>query len=55
MGLLIGLLRDERVSQADKAILAGIIMYVIVRLISFPTSSLFMARLMILTCLRFQY
>ena len=30
MGLLIGLLRDERVSQADKAILAGIIMYVIV-------------------------
>ena len=30
MGLLVGLLRDERVSQADKAILAGIIMYVIV-------------------------
>src|ERR1041384_1144334 len=30
MGLLIGLLRDERVSQADKAILAGVIMYVIV-------------------------
>jgi len=30
VGLLIGLLRDERVSQADKAILAGIIMYVIV-------------------------
>src|SRR5262245_820196 len=30
MALLIGLLRDERVSQADKAILAGIIMYVIV-------------------------
>lgn len=30
MGLLIGLLRDERVSQADKAILAGIVMYVIV-------------------------
>ena len=30
LGLLIGLLRDERVSQADKAILAGIIMYVIV-------------------------
>jgi len=30
LGLLIGLLRDERVSQADKAILAGIIMYVVV-------------------------
>jgi len=30
LGLLIGLLRDERVSQADKAILAGVIMYVIV-------------------------
>ena len=30
MGLLIGLLRDERVSRADKAILAGIVMYVIV-------------------------
>lgn len=30
MGLLIGLLRDERVSQADKAILVGIVMYVIV-------------------------
>lgn len=30
VGLLIGLLRDERVSQADKAILAGVIMYVIV-------------------------
>jgi uncharacterized membrane protein YkvA (DUF1232 family) len=30
MALLLGLLRDERVSQADKAILAGIIMYVIV-------------------------
>jgi uncharacterized membrane protein YkvA (DUF1232 family) len=30
MALLIGLLRDERVSQADKAILAGIVMYVIV-------------------------
>jgi len=30
LGLLIGLLRDKRVSQADKAILAGIIMYVIV-------------------------
>lgn len=30
LGLLIGLLRDERVSQADKAILAGIVIYVIV-------------------------
>jgi len=30
MGLLIGLLRDERVSRADKAILAGVVMYVIV-------------------------
>jgi len=30
MALLLGLLRDERVSQADKAILAGIVMYVIV-------------------------
>jgi uncharacterized membrane protein YkvA (DUF1232 family) len=30
MGLLIALLRDERVSHADKAILAGIVMYVIV-------------------------
>ena len=30
LGLLIGLLRDERVSRADKAILAGIVMYVIV-------------------------
>lgn len=36
MGLLIGLLRDERVSQADKAILAGIIMYVIVPLDIIP-------------------
>src|SRR6266513_2103814 len=36
MGLLIGLLRDERVSQADKAILAGIIMYVIVPLDVIP-------------------
>src|SRR5713226_960346 len=30
VALLIGLLRDGRVSQADKAILAGVIMYVIV-------------------------
>lgn len=36
MGLLIGLLRDERVSQADKAILAGIVMYVIVPLDIIP-------------------
>lgn len=36
MGLLIGLLRDERVSQADKAILAGIVMYVIVPLDVIP-------------------
>jgi uncharacterized membrane protein YkvA (DUF1232 family) len=36
LGLLIGLLRDERVSQADKAILAGIIMYVIVPLDIIP-------------------
>lgn len=36
MSLLIGLLRDERVSQADKAILAGIIMYVIVPLDIIP-------------------
>ena len=36
MGLLIGLLRDERVSQTDKAILAGIIMYVIVPLDVIP-------------------
>ncbi len=36
VGLLIGLLRDERVSQADKAILAGIIMYVIVPLDIIP-------------------
>jgi uncharacterized membrane protein YkvA (DUF1232 family) len=36
MGLLIGLLRDERVSHADKAILAGIIMYVIVPLDIIP-------------------
>lgn len=36
MGLLIGLLRDVRVSQADKAILAGIIMYVIVPLDVIP-------------------
>lgn len=36
VGLLIGLLRDERVSQTDKAILAGIIMYVIVPLDIIP-------------------
>jgi len=36
MGLLIGLLRDERVSRADKAILAGIVMYVIVPLDVIP-------------------
>lgn len=36
LGLMIGLLRDERVSQADKAILAGIIMYVIVPLDIIP-------------------
>lgn len=36
MRLLLGLLRDERVSQADKAILAGIIMYVIVPLDVIP-------------------
>jgi uncharacterized membrane protein YkvA (DUF1232 family) len=36
MRLLIGLLRDERVSQADKAILAGIVMYVIVPLDVIP-------------------
>ena len=36
MGLMIGLLRDERVSQADKAILAGIVMYVIVPLDVIP-------------------
>lgn len=36
VGLLIGLLRDDRVSQADKAILAGIIMYVIVPLDIIP-------------------
>jgi uncharacterized membrane protein YkvA (DUF1232 family) len=36
MVLLIGLLRDERVSQADKAILAGIVMYVIVPLDVIP-------------------
>ena len=36
VGLMIGLLRDERVSQADKAILAGIIMYVIVPLDIIP-------------------
>lgn len=36
VGLLIGLLRDERVSQADKAILAGVIMYVIIPLDIIP-------------------
>src|SRR4030095_652471 len=36
LGLLVGLLLDERVSQADKAILAGIIMYVIVPLDVIP-------------------
>ncbi|PYT03008.1 MAG: hypothetical protein DMF60_19635 [Acidobacteria bacterium] len=36
MGLLIGLLRDERVSQSDKAILADIVMYVIVPLDVIP-------------------
>ncbi|HEY3135801.1 MAG TPA: YkvA family protein [Blastocatellia bacterium] len=36
LGLLIGLLRDERVSQADKAILAGVIMYVIIPLDIIP-------------------
>jgi uncharacterized membrane protein YkvA (DUF1232 family) len=30
VSLLLGLLKDERVSQADKAILAGVILYVIV-------------------------
>lgn len=36
LGLLLGLLRDERVSNADKAILAGIVMYVIVPLDIIP-------------------
>lgn len=36
LGLLIGLLRDERVSHADKAILAGVVMYVIVPLDVIP-------------------
>jgi len=36
VALLIGLLRDDRVSQADKAILAGVIMYVIVPLDIIP-------------------
>jgi uncharacterized membrane protein YkvA (DUF1232 family) len=36
VALLIGLLRDERVSQADKAILAGVIMYVIIPLDIIP-------------------
>lgn len=30
VGLVLALLKDERVSQADKAILAGVILYVIV-------------------------
>lgn len=36
LGLLLGLLKDRRVSKADKAILAGIIMYVIVPLDVIP-------------------
>ena len=36
VGLLFGLLRDPRVSKSDKAILAGIIMYVIVPLDIIP-------------------
>jgi uncharacterized membrane protein YkvA (DUF1232 family) len=36
LGLLLGLLKDARVSKADKAILAGIIMYVIVPLDVIP-------------------
>jgi uncharacterized membrane protein YkvA (DUF1232 family) len=36
VALLIGLLRDDRVSKADKAILAGVIMYVIVPLDIIP-------------------
>lgn len=36
LGLLLGLLRDARVSKSDKAILAGIIMYVIVPLDVIP-------------------
>ncbi|HSF25788.1 MAG TPA: YkvA family protein [Blastocatellia bacterium] len=36
LGLLLGLLKDSRVSKSDKAILAGIIMYVIVPLDVIP-------------------
>ncbi|HSO73508.1 MAG TPA: YkvA family protein [Blastocatellia bacterium] len=36
LGLLLGLLKDARVSKADKAIVAGIIMYVIVPLDVIP-------------------
>jgi uncharacterized membrane protein YkvA (DUF1232 family) len=36
LGLLFGLLKDARVSKSDKAILAGIIMYVIVPLDVIP-------------------
>lgn len=36
LGLLLGLLKDPRVSKSDKAILAGIIMYVIVPLDIIP-------------------
>ena len=36
LGLLLGLLKDPRVSKSDKAILAGIIMYVIVPLDVIP-------------------
>ena len=36
LGLLLGLLKDARVSKSDKAILAGIIMYVIVPLDIIP-------------------
>jgi uncharacterized membrane protein YkvA (DUF1232 family) len=36
VGLLLGLLRDPRVSKSDKAILAGIVMYVIVPLDVIP-------------------
>lgn len=36
LGLLLGLLKDARVSKSDKAILAGIVMYVIVPLDIIP-------------------
>jgi uncharacterized membrane protein YkvA (DUF1232 family) len=36
LGLMLGLLRDARVSKSDKAILAGVIMYVIVPLDVIP-------------------